>query len=261
MADVDYKSSQPVRSEADGQDARVQVKIVDKTNPGTQSMTVDTDANAHVEMHGNNPTGADVVMRLSEEGAPNGDGIYNVTTNTIPQTSGITAQTRNASYSDSRQVERPTAIRGVTAATTVSLDVSIHDEAGEAFSPTNPLPVYMANIEAGVPIHTYAATAAAIVSGTPQTITYTVATATLHLKKLVISASGACKIQVFTGNSTTPTQRYTLFNSESNRNVFLDIPPNFDVAVADVIAVTFTSLEPVGSTQQFTGYLTVEGDQ
>lgn len=261
MADTDYKSSSPVRSEADGQDARVQVKVVDKTNPSTQQMTVDTDSNAHVEMHGNNPTAADVVMRLSEEGAPNGDGIYDAVNNTIPATSGITAQTRNAAAAASRQGQRPTAIRGTTASDTVSLDVALHDEAGEAYSATNPLPTYIANIEAGVPIHTYLSTTTPIVSGTPQTLTYTVATATLHLKKLVISASGACKIQVYTGNSTTPTQRYTLFNSESNRNIFLDIPPNFDVAVADVVQVIFTSLEPAGSSQQFTGYLTVEGDQ
>lgn len=261
MADVDYKSSTPVRSEADGQDARVQVKIVDKTNPGTQQMIVDTDSNAHVEMHGNDSAGVDRVMRLSEEGAPNPDGIYDGTNNTKPATAGITAQTRNAAYSDTRQSEKPTAIRGTTAANTVSLDVSIHDEAGEAFSPTNPLPVYIANIEAGVPVHTQLKTATPIVSGTPQTLTYTVATAILHLKRLVISASGACKLEISTGLAAGPTIRYTLFNSEANRNVFLDTPPNFDIAIADVIQVVFTSLEPAGSTQQFTGYLTVEGDQ
>ena len=51
----DYKSGLPVRSEADGTDERLQTKIVDATSPDTQQMEVDSDNNAHVEVHGNNP--------------------------------------------------------------------------------------------------------------------------------------------------------------------------------------------------------------
>jgi hypothetical protein len=258
MAAVDYKSAQPVRSEADGADARVQVKIVDSQNPGTQQMTVDSDSNAHVEVHGNDPTGTDKPLRVSEDGATKVDGLYDATLNTKPSTTGVTAQTRNASYADSRQVERPTAKRGTSDTDTVSLDVSLHDESGNAYSQSNPLPVAMANEEIGTPVHSYNETASAIAPGGSQTIDYTVAGSAMTLKRIVVAASGACKVEIFTGNATTPTQKYTIFTSESRRNEFIDIPKNFTVAVADIVRVKFTSLEPTGSTA-FTGYATIEG--
>ena len=46
MADVD--SQLPVRSVQDV-DERLQTKIVDATNPGSQQMEVDTDSDAHVK--------------------------------------------------------------------------------------------------------------------------------------------------------------------------------------------------------------------
>ena len=48
---ADYDSGLPIRSEADGTDERVQVKIVDKTNPDTQQATVDTDDNLKVGVY------------------------------------------------------------------------------------------------------------------------------------------------------------------------------------------------------------------
>lgn len=260
MAAVDFKSSLPIRSEADGADQRVQVKVVDATNPSTQQMIVDADSNAHVEMHGNNPAGTDTVMRLSEEGAPNGDGVYDVANNSKPASAGITAQTRNATAADSRQVERPTAKRGTVDTDQVSLDVSLHDELGNKYSATNPLPVAISDEEAGTAVHSYNETAAAIVPGGSQTIDYTVAGTDLSLKRIVCSASGRVKIEIFAGTAATPTQKYTLFNSESNPSFALDIPKNFKVIVADIVRVKFTSLEPTGTTA-FTGYATIEGMQ
>lgn len=257
MAAVDFKSSLPIRSEADGADQRVQVKIVDASNPNTQQMIVDADSNAHVEMHGNNPAGTDVVVRLSEEGAPNGDGLYDVANNTTPASAGITAQTRNAAYAASRQNLAPTAKRGSTDTDQVSLDISLHDEDGNKYSTTNPLPVAISNDEAGTPVHSYAETAAAIAPGASQQIDYTVAGTALTLKRITASASGLVKMEIFTGTAAA-TQRYTFFNSEANRNILLDIPKNFVVAVGDVVRVKFTSMEPTGTTA-FTGYATVEG--
>jgi hypothetical protein len=257
---IDFKSSLPVRSEADGLDSRVQVKVVDKSNPGTQQMTVDSDSNAHVEMHGNNPSGTDTVVRLSQQGSPNGDGIYDGTNNTIPASAGVTAQVRNAAYSASRQTLAPTAKRGAANTDTVSMDISLHDENGDAYSIANPMPVAISNEEAGTAIHTYAETASPIAPAGSQQVDYTVATSNLTLKRICAAASGECKIEIFTGASAGPTQRYALFTSAANHNILLDIPKNFIVVVGDIIRVKFTSMEPTG-TDAFTGYVTIEGMQ
>ena len=71
----DKKIGLPVRTEEDV-DKKVQVKVVDATNPDTQQMEVDTDGNAHVEMHGNDPAGVDRVLKTSEEGSVDIDGVY-----------------------------------------------------------------------------------------------------------------------------------------------------------------------------------------
>lgn len=65
---ADQQLALPIRTEADGLDQRVQVKIVDKTAPGTQQMAVDLDSNAHVEVHGNAPDGTDRVVALDTLG-------------------------------------------------------------------------------------------------------------------------------------------------------------------------------------------------
>jgi len=58
---ADQATALPIRTEDDIQE-RVQVKLVDYLNPGTglaadQQMSVDTDHNAHVEIHGNDEAG------------------------------------------------------------------------------------------------------------------------------------------------------------------------------------------------------------
>src|SRR5690606_13158800 len=108
---ADYNSGLPIRSEADGADDRVQTKIVDAQNPDTQQMKVDTDGNAHAEMHGNDPAGIDRVQRLSELGAVTPDGLYDASDNTKPGNIGLIANTRDVTPSDSTQTERLTSIQ------------------------------------------------------------------------------------------------------------------------------------------------------
>jgi len=64
MADVNLPV--PIRTYADG-DGLVQIKIVDPTTIA-QVSEVDTDKNLHVEMHGNQPGGADIVVALDSSG-------------------------------------------------------------------------------------------------------------------------------------------------------------------------------------------------
>ena len=73
---ADYDSGLPIRSEADGTDERVHVKIVDGATP-SQMATVDTDLNVKVGVYGDRADdGADVALLLSEEGRANGRGDY-----------------------------------------------------------------------------------------------------------------------------------------------------------------------------------------
>jgi hypothetical protein len=193
---ADFNSSLPVRSEADGTDARVQVKVVDKTNPGSQQMTVDTDGNAHIEVHGDKPGGTvDVVLRLSELGAPNADGFYSGTDNTKPSSSGVIGHTRAATPADSDSIKKITAI---TSSTVHALDVSIHDESGNAYSNSNPLPVTFTASE-GVETHDYKT--ATLAAAGADNHTYVVPSgATFLLQQVLASGSGKAKCQVQIGD-------------------------------------------------------------
>lgn len=258
MADIDYNSSLPVRSEADGIDARVQVKIVDKTAPGTQQMTVDTDSNAHVEMHGNDPAGVDRVARTSEAGELANNGLYNAATNTKPSHNGLILQQRNAASADSRQIMQPTAVRGTVDTTKVAIDVSMNDENGNAYTTLNPMPVVLSDEEIGTAVHDFQidASPTGIAAAGTGTITYTVPAASiLSLKRIVMSGSGRFKAEVFLGVASGTPRKYVLFNSTAQPNLPFDVPKNFRLNATEVVKVTFTNLDK----QPFNVFLTVEG--
>lgn len=255
MADVDYNSSLPVRSEADGVDARVQVKVVDKTNPTTQQMTVDTDSNAHVEMHGNDPAGVDRVAKMGQDGSLTTNGIYDGTTNTEPGTVGLTAQERNATAAHARQNQRPTAKRGTVDTDQVSLDVALHDENGNKYTTANPLPVVLSNEEVGTAVHAYLESVATVAPGATENLDYTVAGSTFTLKNILASASGRIKVEILVGAAAGPTRRYVLFNSTAFLNVEKACPANSLVAIGDIVRVSITNMDK----QAFTVYASVEG--
>lgn len=253
---TDIKAGLPIRSEADGTDERVQVKVVDSTNPDTQQQTVDADGNAHIEMHGNRPDGStDQVMRLSQLGAPNADGVYDASDNTKPAGSGVVAQTRNATASDTRQVERPTAKRGTSDTTDVSLDVSVHDGSGNAYTKDNPMPVEIVDEVGGTAVHDYQVTEDPVVAAGTGVITYTNGANPLTLKRIVMSASGFFKADIKTGPSGTLVQRYTVFNSAAEKNILLPCPKDFIIAATHLIEITFTNEDQ----QPFDCYATIEG--
>lgn len=83
---------------------------------------------------GRDPAGNLRGLRTSELGAESIDGIYDASNNTDPSNVGVILQTRNAAYSDTRQVERPTAKRGAADTDTVSQDVSLHDKDGDGIT-------------------------------------------------------------------------------------------------------------------------------
>lgn len=236
---ADYNSGLPVRTEADGTDERLHAKIVDGTTP-SQRMTVDTDGNAHTEAHGNDPAGTDRVLRLSELGAMTPDGVYDVADNTKPGNSGLIASTRDVTPSDTTQTQR---ITSVTNSTKRLLDVSIHDENGDAFSASNPMPVTVLDSE-GVEINDYKA-AAAVAANATDNHDYTVtALKTLFLTQVNSSASGKAKMLISVETavaSGTFTTRFVQFNSTATPNMEVILKEPIQVAAGVRVRVVMTN--------------------
>lgn len=239
---ADYNSALPIRSEADGTDERVQVKIVDKDNPDTQQTTVDTDSNLHTEAHGNDPGGVDRVVRLSELGAITPDGEYDAADNTKPGNVGLIANTRSVTPGDATQTERLTSIQNA-AGDKRALDVSLHDENGENFTTENPLPVTIVGSE-GAEVNDFDTAAAVAAAGTSNHDYTVTAATTLELSQIWASASGKLKIevQIETGVATdTWSTVFVAFNSTANTNIEIPIRENISVAAGVRVRVIRTN--------------------
>jgi hypothetical protein len=238
----DFASALPIRSEADGTDARVQVKIVDGLVP-SQIATVDTDKNVHIEMHGNNPAGSDVVARLSEQGAVNGDGKYHATNNSKPDSTGLIAHDRGASIDETSQNKRVTAVAG--ADNTVCLDIALRDESGAAFSASNPLPVTMSESE-GTEVWDYQ-TSASLAANASTNFDYTVtALKTLLIEQ--ISASASAKIKMVlkletSAGSGTFSDKAVRFNSTASPNVEVESRQILKQVAGAKVRVTITNTD------------------
>jgi len=220
----DYNSGLPIRSEADGLDERVQTKIVDASNPDSQQMEVDTDNNAHVESHGNDPTGVDRVQRLSEEGHTSVSGIHDGTTNTDPANIAVVGHVRNATPGDTQSTERLTSIED-SAGEVRALDISLHDEDGEAFSANNPLPVTFEESE-GDEIHDED-TAVDVAKDATDTHDLVVASGkTLLVHQVLGSASGKMKVELQIGDGAVSevfTKKAVRFNSTAKPDADIDL--------------------------------------
>jgi hypothetical protein len=251
---MDHKAGLPIRSEADGTDERVHTKICDGATP-SQMATVDTDLNLHVESHGNNPAGDDTVQRLAENGSTSVDGIYDAVNNTDPANIGVVGQTRNAAAADSRQVERVTAKRGTTATDVVAMDVSLHDENGNNYTPANPLPVSISNEETGTPVDLHTETSD-VTPGGSQTVDYTVpAGGPLTLKAIHVASAVSMKVLISIGASGGPTRRHTKFLTAACPNAVIEFNKNEVVAVGDIVRVVFENRDQ----QNSAGYVTLDG--
>lgn len=252
---ADYNSGLPIRSEADGTDERVQVKIRDSVNPALGTI-VDTDGNLHVEMHGNDPTNTDRVIRTSQQGALTPDGVYNVATNTIPGNLGIIASTRTSTPSDATQTQR---ITSVTNGIKRLLDVSFHDEDGNPFTASNPLPVTSVDSE-GTEVNNYN-TVAALAAGATSNHDYTVTAATtLKLAQIFASASGKMKIEVQIETAVASgifVTRFVQFNSTAMPNLAIDIKENITVAAGIRVRVARTNKD----NQPMDVYSTISGHE
>lgn len=251
----DYNSGLPVRSEADGSDERVQVKIRDSSNPALGA-TVDADGNLHTEIHGNDPAAADRVVRTSELGALTPDGVYDATNNTKPGNSGLIASTRNATPGDTTQTQR---ITSVTSSNIRALDVSLHDGSGNDFSPSNPLTVTVVG-SPGTEINNHLSSAA-VAAGSPVSHDYTVTGGTtLSLSQIFASASGKMKIEVQTESGVATgifATKFVGFNSTANPNI--EIPINENITVAAGVRVRVIRTNKDNQSQDL--YSTISGHE
>lgn len=212
---AEYNSSLPIRSETDP-DELVRGRIVDGVDP-SKLAEVDADKNLHIEMHGNDEGGVDRVQKLSQAGHSQLDGIYTAT-NPDPSQVGLVGHTRAASPADSDQIKKLTAISN---GSVHSLDISLHDEDGAAYSESNPL--YVQSGSEGTEVFDYNE-ASAIAPNISANHDYTVGGGlTGKLKKVLCSASGKAKfeLQLATDGATFVTKAVG-FNSTANPNCEFD---------------------------------------
>lgn len=226
----DVKKGLPVRTQQDP-DERLQTKIVDFTTPG-QGQTVDTDGNAHVEIHGNEVgTGNDKVIVLSEEGKNMLNGVYNVATNTEPSNVGVILHARagtSALPGAADQIRRVTAViydNGVDE-TVVAQDVAIRDENGIPYSKDNPLSVTVEE-SPGDEIHDYLQSVDVTAAGGTNQHTFVVNDGeTFLLEQILADASSAFKMTLEIGDGAASeafTTKAVRFASEVNDNADVEL--------------------------------------
>lgn len=225
----DQNTSLPVRTQADGTDERMHVKIVDGTNPSVNQATVDSDKNVHIEAHGNQPLGTDAVLALSENGEARINGVYNASTNSLPSKVGVVTSSRNATPSDTTQINRVTSIQS---ATVVAVDVSLHDQSGNPYTNVNPLPVSIEE-SVGNEVNDYQTNAALAAGGTVNHDYLITSGKSFKLRKVFASASGKMKITVqISPDGTTFTTKFVGFNSTANPCIDIMMPGNVSVTEA-----------------------------
>jgi hypothetical protein len=252
MPDTDFRSNLPVMTEVDA-DSKVQIKIMDYADPtGTNKQAAVSDGNVHVYGHGKNPSGGEEIVLLSELGATAVDGIYDATNNTNPSNIGVIAHARGATPGNADQTKRLTS---VTSGTATSLDVSLHDHAGAAYGPSNPLYVNVTNGATGAEVFTYHEFADVAANGTASWSLSATSGNVLSLQKLLISGSGAFKAVVAIGTTLSETTRMVLFNSTAQPVQQYEFALPQSVAATESIKITVTNRDK--STQSI--YATIEG--
>lgn len=238
---TDALSAQPIRTEGDATE-KVQVRILDKSVDANQ-LAIESNGNAQVKVHGQDPSATDQILRTSEQGSASVDGVYDASLNTDPSNSGLIASQRAASPADSDQIKRVTAI---SSGSVHALDISLHDESGNPYSETNPLPVNISETE-GTPINDFK-DAASIVSGASDNHDYTVtALKTLWLTQVEWSASGKARMElkIETGVATNVfTSKFVQFNSASDQNASIILKEPIAVAAGVRVRLSMTNKEP-----------------
>lgn len=168
-----------------------------------------------------------------------GDGVYGAGTNDLPNSVGVIAHERNASPSGTTQTKRVTAIEGAN--NSVNWDMALHDESGQPYSPSNPLPVNLVE-EPGDGICSQD-TSINLAKGNPGatgTHSYTVISSTFLMKEVLLSASDKAKAEVATlaGGTGTAVVRAVLYVSSAMNNFVFEWKPAVQLSLGDVVRIT-----------------------
>lgn len=150
---------------------------------------------------------------------------------------------RAASPDDDDLVFKPT---GVTSSSTHAIDISLHDESGNAYSGTNPLPVTLEASE-GTEVCDYNTTAAVAKDATANHDYTVTAAKTFYGSSAWVSASGKIKVefQVETAPAAgTYNTEFVAFNSVSNPNIELPLDKICGVQVATaIVRIAITNID------------------
>lgn len=204
----DSDLGQRVYSDVDGADGRLQAKIVGHASSAALAadaqyqQLVDADGNAHVLVQGNDENGDNQTLKLTKQGAVGIDGVYEATNNPNPALIGLVGMTRNAVPGEADQVQRVT-VKPNADGSVRSLDVSLHDEAGEPFTANNPLPVVLSESE-GTEVHAED-TAEDLAAEALDTQDYSVANgARFRLKQVLAGSAGDHRFELLIGDGASP---------------------------------------------------------
>jgi hypothetical protein len=250
----DQNTALPIRTEGDLQQ-KVQTKIVDYVDP-SKGAEVDGDKNLHVELHGDDHNGVDKIVRLSESGNVVLDGEYDAVNNSKPSRVGLMAHLRNLTPGLEQLLQPLTA---VTNGMKRLLDVALHDENGDAFSTSNPLPVTNVDSEGDEINHFTMTNALAANASADHEYTIT-AGKLMKLSKIMASASGKLKaeVKVETGATTGIFEtKFVKFNSTANPNLDFNVKELISVEEGAKVIVTLTNREPTAQSV----YSTISGHE
>ena len=239
---ADYDSSLPIRSEADGTDERVHVKLVDYTDPsGVGNQAQISEGKVHVRNHGIDPAGDDVEVLLSEQGHTQSNGDYDAATNTRPSSQGLIASDRDPAPSESTMNLRPTAVPGES--DKVALDVALSHSDGDDITEDNPFPVYLTD-DPGTEVENYSAASAVAAAATANHDYLTLAE--FRSLNVLCSASGKAKFSLQIETAPLSGLYNTIavqFNSTANPNCFFQLKKPKPVVLGARIRVAKTNLD------------------
>lgn len=268
---ADFDSSLPIRTETAGD---VDIFVSDATTP-SQKLKVNADGsidtnfaagssvqvtdgteiievNADGSINVNFPSGAEIGITDGTDSLEiNADGSVNATVSaTDLDIRDLSAAQDNVAISDGTdtlEVNADGSINSVVSATDLdirdltaasdSVQANLFDEAGVAFSETNPLPVNVVEVSEGDEVSDYQ-TSAAVAKNASVNHDYTVTAAKTFIGEMAwISGSGKLKAELLVNG----TSKFVGFNSTANPNIEIPLKKIITGAATQVIRLTITN--------------------
>jgi hypothetical protein len=231
---ADYDSSLPIRTENDGDAV---VKIADSTTT-TQHLQVNADGSAEVNQKKLDHTTDNVAISSGgNEASVNGSGQL------LVKDDNLDATTDNVAISDGTNTATVNGSNQLLVkdddldASTDSVQANLHDEAGNPFSLTNPLPVEMVSDAQGDEVVDYN-TSASVAKSASVNHDYTVSVGKTFIgKKAFVSGSGKLKVELQVNAVT----KYVGFNSTANPNIEIPLEGMLKGNATEVVRMIITN--------------------